>query len=188
VVRIDRTEFTIGFRIYCTAPSVSFDRNQGKGKDLADGSEIKTASSVAGVDVPRWNHPLGDSIGDRKKKIADFLAHPYIYYVLFDTTKADDKVRVRVWKVSPKIDSAFKAVILEWDRTYPPPSYNFQLHPPVQKDTDVATNEAGNLKLPLMFEASEIMKGLFRVLRFDRADHTCEPVPREGAGQSRLMS
>jgi MamI restriction endonuclease len=154
---------------------------RGKGKDLSDGSEIKTASSVAGVDVPRWNHMIGgpaSSVAERKKKIAEFLIHPQIYYVLFDTRKADKLVRVRIWKVTPAKDSAFRKVIENWDRLYPPPSYNFQLHPPVQKDVDVATNEAGNLKLPLMFESNENANGIMKVMKFDLSERPCEYLQR----------
>lgn len=38
-------------------------------------------------------------------------------------------------------------------------SDNFQLHPPVSKDSNLATNNSGNLDLPLMFRADELEKG-----------------------------
>lgn len=38
-------------------------------------------------------------------------------------------------------------------------SDNFQLHPPVNKDSNLTTNECGNLELPLIFHAEEDANG-----------------------------
>jgi len=159
---------------------------RGKGKDLQDDSEIKTASSVAGVDVPRWNQPMGATEESRVKKMNEFLKHPSIYYVLFDTRKNSDQVRVRVWKVLPESDADFQKVVRTWDKMFPPPSYNFQLHPPVRKDSNVATNEAGNIDLPLMFEAREDGKGLMKVHLFDPSNRKSKYIPRGNRSQSKL--
>jgi hypothetical protein len=45
-------------------------------------------------------------------------------------------------------------VVRTW-ANLPKRSYNFQLHPPVGKDSNIATNQCGNLELPLMFWAEE---------------------------------
>lgn len=123
---------------------------RGKGIDLDDGSEVKCASSVDGVDIPRWNHSF------RKPETVDkWLASPNIYYVLFDTlTRHSSSVRVRIWMVTPALDESYKRVLKNWT-ALPERSYNFQLHPPVYKESNVATNECGNLELPLMFWAEE---------------------------------
>lgn len=127
---------------------------RGKGLDLDDGSEVKCASVIDGVDVPRWNHDF--------KKVANvdkWLDCPNLYYVLFDTkTRASSLVRVRIWMVTPSQDDSYKAVLKTW-AALPSRSYNFQLHPPVRKDSNIATNECGNLELPLMFWAEEDESG-----------------------------
>ncbi len=127
---------------------------RGKGLDLEDGSEVKSASSVDGVDVPRWNHNFSTPA-----KVDEWLAAPTIYYVLFDMAGRDvPRVRVRIWAVTPAIDNAYRTVLQRW-RDMPRKSNNFQLHPPVGKDSNLATNNCGNLELPLMFHAEENKQG-----------------------------
>lgn len=139
---------------------------RGKGKDLIDDSEVKTASSVAGIDVPRWNHNIGT-----KKAKDTFLRAPHIYYVLFDApSKTSERVRVRVWAVTPSINNDFRTVVERWFNLSPR-SYNFQLHPPVRRDDNIATNECGNLDLPLMFAAEEDESGQLAV-KFFQIDYS----------------
>lgn len=123
--------------------------SRGKGYDLADGSEIKVASTLGAIDVPRWNH---SSFGDRAKMDA-YLRNPYVYFVLFDTTERNQEfpLRIRVWRVSPTKDPAFSNVVRTWASRKS--SGNFQLHPPCWRDESIARNECGNLELPLVFEA-----------------------------------
>jgi hypothetical protein len=52
---------------------------RGKGLDLDDGSEVKCASIIDGVDVPRWNHNF-----PKRESVEKWLEAPNIYYVLFD--------------------------------------------------------------------------------------------------------
>lgn len=127
---------------------------RGKGIDLEDGSEIKSACSIDGIDVPRWNHSFR-----KMEKVEEWLTCPYIYYVLFDTeTRDSSRARVRVWRVSPKTDEGYQTVLRKW-ATSSRTSDNFQLHPPVGKDSNLATNNCGNLDLPLMFRADELEHG-----------------------------
>jgi hypothetical protein len=123
--------------------------SRGKGLDLADGSEIKVASTLGGIDVPRWNHT---SFGD-PKKVQAYLKNPNIYFLLFDTTCKDAEfpLRIRIWRVSPKSDPAFSRVVRAWASQKS--SGNFQLHPPCWRDDSITTNKAGNLDMPLLFEA-----------------------------------
>lgn len=123
---------------------------RGKGADLLDGSEVKAASTLSGIDVPRWNNQIG-----RAQNRLRYLEKHAIFFVLFDTvTRAETfPLRVRVWRVSPRSDRDFRAVIETWGRRKS--SGNFQLHPPCWDAGNVATNQAGNLKLPLMFQAQQ---------------------------------
>ena len=149
---------------------------RGKGLDLADGSEVKAASSLSGIDVPRWNNQIGTA-----PKRARYLGLPTIHFVLFDTMKAGEPIplRVRVWRVVPAEDPAFKAVIETWASSAS--SGNFQLHPPCWKNSDVATNNAGNLSLPLMFSAQQKIIGdidYMEITHTEFAPGNCTPVPR----------
>ena len=127
---------------------------RGKGLDLADGAEVKAASTLSGVDVPRWNNQLKG-----KSKVDSYLNHPAIYFVLFDTIDRREAfpLRVRIWKVEPRDDKCFSGVVRKWATK--DSSGNFQLHPPCWKDDDVATNNAGNIRLPLMFCAQQVEIG-----------------------------
>lgn len=127
---------------------------RGKGLDLEDNSEVKSACVVDGVDVPRWNHNLNEVI-----KIDKWLGSPNIYYVLFDYLPPERTlVRVRIWTVSPATDQAYRKVLKRWQDKRRQ-SNNFQLHPPVNKLNNVATNLCGNLDLPLIFNAEESTEG-----------------------------
>jgi hypothetical protein len=122
--------------------------SRGKGVDLEGGGEIKVASTLGGVDKPRWNNPMGKS-----EQVKKYLANRTIHFVLIDTVERGlpFPVRLRVWRVRPARDPAFRAVVEKWSKRKT--SGNFQLHPPCWDPTDVATNDCGNLKLPLYYSA-----------------------------------
>jgi hypothetical protein len=131
-------------------------RRRGKGLDLVDNSEVKTANSVDGVDVPRWNLSFV-----REGTMGAMLEHPFVYFVLFDED-ISGRVRSRIWGIAPSTDVAFQQAFKTW-REGARLSTNFQLHPPVGRDDDVATNLSGNLQLPKIFEALVEPSGLVRV-------------------------
>lgn len=81
---------------------------------------------------------------------------PYLFFVLWDYEPTTNTERVRIWTVSPQKDNLFREMCLNWysQRTRNQIiSYNFQLHPPANHNSDVFTNRCGNLKYPLLFEA-----------------------------------
>lgn len=121
---------------------------RGKGKDLEDGSEVKTASTLSGVDIPRWNNIL-----KTQEKVDEFLKFPAIFFVLFDTFKKEQSfpLRVRIWKVCPKTDYVFSNVVKKWAEKKT--SGNFQLHPPCWRNSNIVTNDEGSIEMPLMFYA-----------------------------------
>lgn len=123
--------------------------SRGKGHDLVDGSEIKAASALGGIDAPRWNH----ASFWKPQKVSEYLRSPFVYFVLFDTVTRYEEfpLRLRVWRVAPRSDPAFSRVVQNWAAGKS--SGNFQLHPPCWREGSKVTNEAGNLTLPLIFEA-----------------------------------
>jgi len=132
---------------------------KGKGVDLADGSEVKSAAILSGIDRPRWNHNLGKPADDvtRKEKSLEpawmaYLTAPVVFYLLFDRTtptegEGDFALRVRAWCVDPAVDSAWHKLVTRFIDNRTATQYNFQLHPPVGYDDDIVVNTLGNLDM-----------------------------------------
>ncbi|MEU0742699.1 MamI family restriction endonuclease [Streptomyces sp. NPDC006134] len=131
---------------------------RGKGDDLVDGSEVKSAANISGVDRPRWNHNLGTLADDevQRKKGRDetwkkFLQAPYLFYVLVDrvvgahSPESEVPIRIRGWCVDAQADDGWRALILKFVESRSGRTYNFQLHPPVGHDDNLVVNTLGNL-------------------------------------------
>jgi len=143
---------------------------RGKGDDLSDGSEVKSASCLDADDTPRWN-----GVNCHKKTRVDIDAKydefPYFFFVLIDTTEKNGSIlRCRAWVVRPSEDEAFRRVTLGWGeendrRPYVDengktlkPMTNLQFHPPrwEKGEDNITTNTLGNLKLPLFYHAEQL--------------------------------
>lgn len=160
---------------------------RGKGLDLVDGSEIKSANFLDSLDkkgavAPRWNF-LARNLNDMEA----FLSRDSLYLVSLDLTK-QDKVRARVWRVHPSRHLALAKRYREWmekmgrPKLIDPkrPDANFQLFPPRLR-TDDAFARHGNgrdfAKLQITLESEGGTKifhaeedpsdGLIRVRLFD---------------------
>ena len=131
---------------------------KGKGVDLVDESEVKSAALLGGVDRPRWNHDLGAPASDAGResrglppKWATYLASPHIFYVLFDPVHHDEQpaggreLRVRAWCLDAQQDTAWRDLVTRFVDGRKTAQYNMQLHPPVAYDDDVVVNTLGNL-------------------------------------------
>lgn len=141
------------------------NNQRGKGDDLTDGSEVKSASCVDAVDTPRWNN-----VNCGAKLEADIVAKfdnmPYLFFVLLDTTeRGGDILRCRIWSVRPTQDPEFMAVMRGWagendekQANGQSLKSNLQLHPPrwEKGDDNITTNTFGNLKLPLLYESVQL--------------------------------
>ena len=127
----------IGQHLISLITSVPGSSMRGKGDDLVDGSEVKSANFIDSLDkkgavAPRWNFSSNDLAS-----METYLNVPFIYLVSVDLNK-DDLFRVRAWKMQPKKHKIFNARYHEWmkklgipklsnpDR----PGVNFQLFPP----------------------------------------------------------
>lgn len=131
---------------------------RGKGLDLLDGSEVKSAAIISGVDRPRWNHNMG-TLAQDAKRIADdrvttseeYLACPNIFYLLFDRVVEPDGsmgplvLRVRGWCLDGQEDAPWRDLVERYCASRTSGKYNLQLHPPVGYDDDVVVNTLGNL-------------------------------------------
>jgi len=116
---------------------------RGKGDDLADTSEVKSANFIDSLDkkgavAPRWNFSSNDM-----RTMTKYLEVPFIYLVSMDLN-SNDAFRVRVWKLNPREHKDFNARYLEWMEVLGKPklknpnrpAINFQLFPPRFKEDD----------------------------------------------------
>lgn len=172
---------------------------KGKGLDLADGSEVKSAAILSGVDRPRWNHNMGTPDDDEKRrsrglepKWADYLGAPNVFYLLFDRVEgADDEelvLRVRAWCIDAQEDEAWRNLFIRYVKQRGSSQYNLQLHPPVGYDDDVVVNTLGNLDFTDVKVLDTRMRGLLRQEEF-RIHWTLEPPEsvRPVGGRSRAL-
>lgn len=142
---------------------------RGKGDDLSDGSEVKSASCLDADDTPRWN---GINCHQKtEQEIKDkYVNFPYFFFVLIDTTEKNGTIlRCRAWVVRPSEDEVFQNIAYAWGRendrrpyilngkTFSPMT-NLQFHPPrwEKGDENITTNTLGNLKLPLFYHAEQL--------------------------------
>jgi hypothetical protein len=146
---------------------------RGKGDDLEDGSEVKSANFLDSLDkkgavAPRWNFMCND-----KDQMESFLTIRAIYLVSVDFNPTNN-IRFRVWRIYPQIHETFKVRYIEWMNKlgYPKlddpkrPGVNFQLFPPKNKTDDNFARhgngrEDGFEKLQIHLEDVEGAKLLF---------------------------
>ena len=128
-----------------------------KGSDLLDGSDVKSANVWGAIDFPRFNGCIkAGTLSPRSGNITSLDYMPYLFFVLWDYEPPTNTERVRIWAVRPQKDDLFREMCLNWysQRTSGRIiSYNFQLYPPANRNSDVFTNRCGNLNYPLLFEA-----------------------------------
>ena len=116
---------------------------RGKGEDLKDGSEVKSANFLDSLDkkgavAPRWNFSSNDLT-----IMEGYLKVPSIYLVSLDLNSFE-KFRARVWKIDPRKHKVFNRRYIEWmEKLGKPklkdpnrPGVNFQLFPPRNKTND----------------------------------------------------
>lgn len=116
---------------------------RGKGLDLEDGSEVKSANFLDSLDArgaiaPRWNFSSNSEL-----ELQYYLNCPYLYLVSLDLDPAG-LFRTRVWRVNPREHVKFNQRYKEWmEKLALPklsnpsrPGVNFQLFPPRLKTDD----------------------------------------------------
>lgn len=110
---------------------------RGKGDDLANGAEVKSANFLDSMDAkgataPRWNFTCNDV-----DQMMGFLHYPAIYLVSMDENTLGI-LRFRVWQIDPRLHNVLKDRYEEWMRVLGNPklgapnrpAVNFQLFPP----------------------------------------------------------
>lgn len=116
---------------------------RGKGLDLEDGSEVKSANFLDSLDArgavaPRWNFS-----SNSEAELQYYLNCPFIYLVSLDLNPKG-LFRTRVWRLNPREHTMFNQRYKEWmvklalPKLNNPlrPGVNFQLFPPRLKTDD----------------------------------------------------
>lgn len=110
---------------------------RGKGDDLSDGSEVKSANFLDSLDkkgatAPRWNFTAVT-----RQIMERFLEYPAVYLLSMDLNTMK-RFRTRIWKVDVTKHEVLKARYIEWMEKLGYPKFaanneqavNFQLFPP----------------------------------------------------------
>ena len=178
----------IGQHLVSLQTKISGQGMRGKGDDLIDGSEVKSANFLDSLDqkgatAPRWNFTANTiEIMER------FLLYQSTYLLSIDRSP-QKLIRVRIWKVDIRNHSILSKRYKEWmDKLgYPKlkdtnrPSVNFQLFPP-RNETNENFARHGNgrsngfskLEIPLenvpgselIFHAEENHDGTINIIKF----------------------
>jgi hypothetical protein len=102
---------------------------------------------VEAIDTPRFNGVIkAGTKASTSDKIDSLDDMPHLYFVLWDET-ARQTARCRIWVVQPQTDQLFRAMCQQWYQNRLDgkiASINFQLHPPLGKDTNYLRNTCGN--------------------------------------------
>lgn len=156
---------------------------RGKGEDLEDNSEVKSANFLDSLDkrgaiAPRWNFSSNDL-----KTMKSYLYVPTIYLVSIDLNK-NNLFRARVWKLDPKKHDFFRRRYKEWMKILGKPKLkdpkrpgvNFQLFPPRLKTDDNYARHGNGRKngfQPLKIKLENV-KGAKKILHAEEKNHNIE--------------
>ena len=145
---------------------------RGKGDDLSDGSEVKSANFLDSLDkkgatAPRWNFTAVT-----RQIMERFLEYPALYLLSMDLNSSG-KFRTRIWKVDVQLDSILTKRYKLWMKELGYPKFkagneqsvNFQLFPP-HSGTEESYARHGNgrafEKIQIPLENQSYAKLIFR--------------------------
>lgn len=152
---------------------------RGKGDDLCDGSEVKSANFLDSLDkkgaiAPRWNFTAVT-----RQIMERFLEYPAVYLLSMDLN-TQKKFRTRIWKIDITKHSLLRERYQEWMEKLGYPKFasnneesvNFQLFPPhnateenFARHGNGRTNGFSKLNIPL-----EGIDGAELIFRADEID------------------
>ena len=144
---------------------------RGKGVDLIDGSEVKSANFIdskdkKGVTEPRWNFSASND-----EKLLDFLHYKYIFLVSLDYSP-DRNYRIRIWKIDVRTHTALRKRYKEWVNNTERNSRNFQLFPPKSETNSIYAHHGSDKKgqLPPTEIALENVMGAKKIFHAEVID------------------
>ena len=126
---------------------------RGKGDDLSDGSEVKSANFLDSLDkkgatAPRWNFTAVT-----RSIMEDFLNYSSLYLLSMDLNPLGS-FRVRIWNINILEHDILRNRYIEWMNVLGYPKFNsseekgvnFQLFPPKNKTDDNYARHGNNMK------------------------------------------
>ncbi|MCQ2417501.1 MAG: MamI family restriction endonuclease [Oscillospiraceae bacterium] len=147
---------------------------RGKGDDLCDGSEVKSANFLDSLDkkgatAPRWNFTAVT-----RQIMERFLEYPAVYLLSMDLN-TEGNFRTRIWKVDVTKHTILRERYIEWMKVLGYPKFasekeesvNFQLFPPhIRTEENFARHGNGRkngfTKLEIPLENCEGSELIFR--------------------------
>ena len=155
---------------------------RGKGDDLSDGSEVKSANFLDSLDKkgktsPRWNFTaITPEIMER------FLSYTSLYLLTIDLD-SNNLMRIRIWNVDVTKNETLKQRYNEWMQIKGRPKFNstesvsvnFQLFPPrMGEDSHIArhgSNRAGEMPpIEIDLEDGISSKLIFSAIQVENSD------------------
>lgn len=152
---------------------------RGKGDDLCDGSEVKSANFLDSLDkkgatAPRWNFTAVT-----RQIMERFLEYPAVYLLSMDLNP-EGGFRTRIWKIDVTKHSVLRSRYIEWMNKLGYPKFdanneesvNFQLFPP-HSGTEETFARHGNgrangfSKIQIPLEGCEGSELIFRADEID---------------------
>lgn len=137
---------------------------RGKGDDLCDGSEVKSANFIGSLDKKGKTAPRWDFSANNVAKMEQFLRYRMLYLTSIDLNP-DNNCRIRIWQLDLNSHPILRDRYIEWMNVKGYPKFNdsairhdvnFQLFPPRNKTNETFARHGSNrygelppIKIPL---------------------------------------
>lgn len=125
---------------------------RGKGDDLCNGAEVKSANFIGSLDKKGKTAPRWDFSATNIAKMEQFLDYNTLYLTSIDLNP-EDNCRIRIWKLDLNIHPILRNRYIEWMNVKGYPKFkdkenrhdvNFQLFPPKNKTNDTFARHGSN--------------------------------------------
>lgn len=127
---------------------------RGKGDDLCNGAEVKSANFIGSLDKKGKTAPRWDFSATNIAKMEQFLDYCMLYLTSIDLNP-EGNCRIRIWKLDLNIHPVLRDRYIEWMNIKGYPKFrdnenrhdvNFQLFPPKNKTNDIFARHGSNRK------------------------------------------
>lgn len=127
---------------------------RGKGDDLCDGAEVKSANFLGSLDKKGKTAPRWDFSATNIQKMEQFLQYKMLYLTSIDLSP-ENNYRIRIWKLDINTHTVLRERYIEWMNVKGYPKFNntekrqdvnFQLFPPRNRSNDTYARHGSNRK------------------------------------------
>lgn len=150
---------------------------RGKGDDLCNGAEVKSANFIGSLDKKGKSAPRWDFIATNVAKMEQFLTYKMLYLASLDFSP-ENNCRIRIWALDLNIHPQLKDRYIEWMNVKGYPKFNdnkkrkdvnFQLFPPRNRTNETFARHGSNRKgeLPPIKIHLENIEGSKLIFRAD---------------------